>query len=142
MTTEYKIIKTDWGTDEPALRRIREAVFIKEQHVPVELEWDEFDPNAVHWLAFDKNSVIATARLLGNGHVGRMAVLPQYRGKGIGSALLDAITCYAVETGMGELFLNAQTRALGFYEKRGFRAEGEIFDDAGIPHRKMRKSLS
>lgn len=139
---DVNIRPASWQSDEQALRHIREQVFINEQHVPVELEWDGMDESAMHWLATDShNKVIGTVRLLSNGHIGRMAVLAEYRGKGIGSSLLKAVMGMAKTSGMPELFLNAQTDALGFYEKFGFIAEGDVFDDAGIPHKKMRLIL-
>ena len=140
--TDFAARQATWQDDESALRAIRETVFIREQHVPEELEWDGLDAEARHWLVTTaQGEAVATARLLANGHIGRMAVLAAYRGMGIGSLLLQAILSTARQLGMTELFLNAQVSALGFYEKSGFIAEGDIFDDAGIPHRRMRLPL-
>jgi predicted GNAT family N-acyltransferase len=82
--------------------------------------------------------VLGTGRLLPDGHIGRMAVLRQARGAGVGSALLRALMQAARARGDREVMLSAQTHALPFYERFGFVAEGEAYDDAGIPHRVMR----
>ena len=142
MMSDFSISLASWANDGAALRAIRECVYIKEQHVPVELEWDGLDQDATHWLVTDKkDKPVATARLLANGHVGRMAVLAEYRGQGIGRLLIEAILATSQQRSLSTLFLNAQTSATGFYEKFGFIAEGDIFDDAGIPHRRMRLNL-
>lgn len=142
MSAPYAIRHATWQKDRAALRHIRERVFMQEQHVPAELEWDGEDERAFHLLAFDsENKPIACARMLHDGHIGRMAVLPAWRGQGIGSALLCAVIEAAREQGLGSAFLDAQTHALGFYRRHGFITEGEPFMDAGIPHRRMHKVL-
>jgi predicted GNAT family N-acyltransferase len=131
---DFGIRRAHWEQDRERLRRVRETVFVQEQQVPAELEWDEWDPSARHLLAVDaEGGPIGTARLLPNGHIGRMAVLAAWRGQGVGSALLAELLRLAD----GPTFLNAQTSALGFYRRHGFRAEGEEFMDAGIPHQRM-----
>ena len=135
------IITTDWNQYASELTRIRKTVFVDEQHVPIEMELDESDQQALHFLVFSDDAPIATARLLPNGHVGRMAVLKPYRGKSVGLALLNTIIDTARNSGLNELFLNAQTSAIAFYEKFGFIQEGETFLDAGIQHIRMRKTL-
>ena len=118
---------------------VRRAVFVDEQKVPAEMELDEFDPPSLHALAFDgEGRVLGTGRLLPDGHIGRMAVLRQARGTGVGSALLQALMQAARARGDREVVLSAQTHAVPFYERFGFVAEGEQYDDAGIPHRMMR----
>ncbi len=144
MATEkipVEIREADWSRDQLALRAIRSAVFIDEQQVPVELEWDEFDDDCRHWLALAGGQPVGTARLLRNGQIGRMAVLRDQRGRGIGSALLLAVLAAAESSGRRELFLHAQTHALPFYEQFGFAAAGPEFIEAGIPHRTMRRAL-
>lgn len=127
-----------WQDDVGALRAIREAVFICEQGVPAELEWDEADANCIHALATDsRENPIGTARLLLSGSIGRMAVLKEWRGKGVGSALLRWLMREARNRQILHIALNAQTSATGFYIKFGFRVEGEEFLDAGIPHIRM-----
>lgn len=137
-TTDFTICQTSWQKDEANLRKIREKVFIEEQHVPLELEWDGLDNGATHWLVSVDGRTVATARMLDNGHVGRMAVLADYRDKGLGSALLKSVITTARQRGLAELTLNAQTAAIPFYTKHGFHTEGDVFDDAGIPHQRMR----
>ncbi len=124
-----------WENDHRALRLVREAVFIREQGVPVELEWDEHDATCVHLLALDPaGNPIGTARLLQNGSIGRMAVLAAWREQGIGSFLLRQMLNEAKDRRLTLVSLNAQTYALDFYRKFGFNVTGEEFMDAGIPH--------
>ena len=127
----------DWNVDRAALRAVREQVFVREQAVPIELEWDEFDPLCQHVVAEAASQVIGTGRLLPDGHIGRMAVLESWRGQGVGSALLEALLQIARNRGIGRVRLHAQSRAVTFYLRHGFVAEGEEFIEAGIPHRTM-----
>lgn len=127
-----------WQTDNPALRSIRETVFIHEQNVPVELEWDQFDKDCLHLLALDDtNRPIGTARLLQDGHIGRMAVLKEWRGCGVGTALLKHLLREAKLRGLVVAIVNAQTYAVHFYMRFGFQSKGNEFLDAGIPHVRM-----
>jgi predicted GNAT family N-acyltransferase len=120
---------------------IRYAVFVDEQKVPAEIELDDWDALSLHALALDaQGRVLGTGRLLPDGHIGRMAVLQSARGQGVGSALLRALLQAARARGDREVVLSAQTHAMPFYEKAGFIAEGDEYDDAGIPHRQMRLS--
>ncbi len=113
-------------------------MFIEEQRVPESLEWDEFDAVSLHLLAeTEAGMVIATGRLLPDGHIGRMAVLPEWRRRGVGYAVLLVLIEAARARGDQSVRLHAQVHALGFYGKAGFVAEGPVFDDAGIPHRTM-----
>ena len=133
---------TDWATTGSAIRAIRETVFIHEQGVPVELEWDGLDLSCANVLAWnDRGEAIGTARMHQNGTIGRMAVLKDWRGRGVGRALLQTLLDLAVRQGLPRVTLSAQTHALGFYERAGFHVVGEPFIDAGIPHRKMVKEL-
>ena len=128
----------NWASAEPQIKPIREIVFIQEQHVPVELEWDGLDAECTQILSsLDDGTSVGTARLLTNGHIGRMAVLNQYRNHGIGSAMLNTLFTYAKEQQISDLFLFAQTQAISFYDQHGFTSVGDIFMDAGIPHQKM-----
>ena len=132
----------DWVDAEPLIRPVRETVFIHEQAVPEELEWDGLDPQCAHVLAWnDQADAIGTARMQANGTIGRMAVLKDWRGRGAGRALLEALLDCAVRQGLTRVTLSAQTHAIGFYERAGFHVVGELFIDAGIPHRKMVKEL-
>jgi predicted GNAT family N-acyltransferase len=121
---------------------IRTEVFVDEQKVPAEIEIDAWDPQCVHALALDAaGAVLGTGRLLPDGHIGRMAVRKSARGQGVGTALLRSLMQEARRRGHQEVVLSAQTHAVPFYEREGFRSEGGIYDDAGIPHVDMRRSL-
>ncbi len=142
MTTGVAVRRADWNVDRDVLRRVRERVFIEEQNVPRELEWDAADADAIHLLAEDhRGEAIGTARLLSSGQIGRMAVLAERRGFGIGRALLDAAIDIARKEGRYSVFLHAQTHALEFYRKAGFEPRGETFEEAGIPHVEMEMTL-
>ncbi len=131
----------DWQHHESRLKKIRHQVFVNEQQVPEELEWDEFDPGATHFLVTVNHSDCATARLKQDGQIGRMSVLAAYRNKTIGQQLLDFIIEHARHRKIPCLFLHAQIQVVDFYKKRDFIEQGEIFMDAGIAHRKMIKVL-
>lgn len=136
----YRVVLGDWAAMAADARPLREAVFIIEQQVPVELEWDEFDESSVHALAYDENGMaLGTGRLLPDGHIGRMAVRKAARGNGIGSAILTALMNAARVRGNVEVVLNAQVHAESFYARFGFVREGDVFPDAGIPHIRMRR---
>ena len=121
---------------------IRRRVFIEEQQVPQEEEWDGRDDACLHFLAQRGDTALGTARLLPDGHIGRVAVLQEARGMGVGVALMQAAIAAAQHQGHPAVELTAQTHALAFYERLGFTAFGDIFLDAGIPHRRMRLALS
>lgn len=138
-----EVITTTWQEDEVTLRALREEVFIKEQQVTPDLEWDEHDEASTHFLVFnDKQEPVGTARLMLTGQLGRMAVLAQYRHQGFGSSIMRKAIKEAQKQGMSEIVLYAQTHALSFYEKFGFVAYGDEFIDAGIPHRRMRLAVT
>lgn len=127
-----------------AAQAIRMAVFVHEQGVPPEEELDALDAVARHWIVLSGETPIATARAVEKGgawKVGRVAVLREHRGTGVGARLMRAIVEEAARAGVSELRLDSQTHALGFYERLGFAAEGPEFLDAGIPHRHMRRAL-
>lgn len=133
----FTVTLTDWGRHAHELVPIRRTVFIEEQRVPESIELDGEDGDCVHALARAADGEpIGTGRLLPSGQIGRMAVLPAWRGRGVGAALLEALVQEAVRRGLN-CHLNAQTHALDFYTRAGFRPEGEEFMEAGIPHRRM-----
>lgn len=135
---DFQVRIADWHTDQAALRAVREAVFVREQGVGLELEWDGRDDAAVHVLAVDaRQTAIGTARLLADGHIGRMAVLAPWRRRGVGTALLLRLLETARARALGRVFLDAQTHAVPFYGRHGFQTAGSPFMDAGIPHRRM-----
>ena len=130
--------EASWQTDRAALERIREAVFIHEQGVPAELEWDSADTNCLHVLAETVNrDPVGTGRLEADGKIGRIAILRQHRNAGIGAAVLQHLIREAQRGGMKQVYLFAQVSALAFYERHGFVPEGHVFMEAGIPHRRM-----
>jgi len=138
----FKVQLVTWENEEPHLRNIRMTVFIIEQNVPEAMEWDEMDSLCVHILARDcQGDAIGTARLLPDGHIGRMAVLKTWRKKGVGSAMLQAILNEMRIRNMKQAVLYAQSSAVGFYEKFGFCKQGDEFLEAGIPHIKMVRAL-
>ena len=132
-----------WKDDEQALRNIREQVFIKEQNVPAELEWDEQDPICTHAIAETATgNVLGVGRLLADGQIGRMAVLKEARAHGVGEAVLQYLMAQAKAQGMTDVWLHGQTHAVPFYQRYGFVSEGTGFMEADIPHFMMRCELT
>lgn len=131
----------DFSADFGDLKAVRETVFVQEQKVPLALEWDEHDAEAYHLLAYADHQPVATARLLANGRIGRMAVLPAWRRQGIGTALLQRLLEVARSRGLSEAILSAQVSAIPFYQRLGFIVCSEPYDDAGIQHRDMKLRL-
>jgi predicted GNAT family N-acyltransferase len=124
---------------------IRRRVFLDEQKVPREEEFDDDDRTAIHVVAWLGDEATATGRLIihpDHARIGRMAVLAPHRGRGIGRAVLEALLGYARARNVRRVFLHAQVHAIGFYEAAGFRAAGDVFEEAGIPHRSMELDLS
>ena len=139
---DFNVTEANWEADQSVIREIRRVVFIIEQKVPKEDEWDGRDEGSWHWLATNYDDApIGTGRLLPDGQIGRMAVLSDQRGRGIGFAILEAAVGKARRLGMVEVFLHAQTHALRFYVKAGFEPYGEEFEEAGIAHLAMRQML-
>ena len=135
----YTFRIAEWPADEAAIRYVRECVFIEEQQIPAELEWDELDSQCIHVLAVVENrDAVGTARLEPTGKIGRVAVLKPLRRKGIGTVMVQQLVAEARHAGYAEVYLHAQVDALHFYKKLGFSPEGAQFDEAGIPHRNMR----
>jgi predicted GNAT family N-acyltransferase len=120
---------------------IRTVVFVDEQRVPAELEMDEKDASCVHAIAFDGERPVGTGRLLPDGHIGRMAVLSEHRGKGVGGEILQRLMQAAKARGDREIVLSAQVRAVAFYLTHGFEIFGPVYEEAGIPHQDMRRVL-
>ena len=135
---QYTVKLTRWDKDQASLSEIRRRVFIEEQHVPEGLEWDDDDKSCVHVLVTDNSTPIATGRIKMDGHIGRMAVLKDYRDKGIGSAVLKALIDFSKTLKMKSVYLHAQITAIPFYEKHGFKITSDEFMDAGIPHKTMK----
>ena len=132
-----------WPEALPLARPVREAVFVDEQRVPRELEWDEWDAHCDHAVACDSGGrAIGTARLAPDGRLGRMAVLSECRRRGVGAALLEALLGRARERSLSRVTLHAQTHAAGFYRRFGFSECGGEFLEAGIRHFEMTLELS
>ncbi len=135
----YTVRIAEWPTDAAAIRQVRECVFVKEQRIPAELEWDDLDSECIHVLAAVENrDAVGTGRLEPTGKIGRVAVLKPLRKQGIGTVMVQQLVAEARRAGYAELYLHAQVDALHFYKNLGFHPEGAQFDEAGIPHRKMR----
>ena len=132
----------DWNDARAAASRIRTTVFVEEQRVPPEIEMDDMDAASVHALAFVDGKAVGTGRLLPDGHIGRMAVLREARAQGVGGAILERLVEEAKRRGFREAVLSAQTHALEFYRKHGFAAVGEVYEEAGIDHQEMRRTLN
>lgn len=142
INADFRVEPADYTVDNRDLRLVRETVFILEQKVPEEEEWDELDPKCQHVIARDAgNRPIGTGRLTPDGKIGRMAVLPEWRGRGVGDALLRALLEQAQARGWREVSLHAQVHAMGFYSRHGFEPYGERFMEAGIEHQAMRRAL-
>jgi predicted GNAT family N-acyltransferase len=143
MPSQFTVRILAWRDALALARPVREEVFIEEQRVPRELEWDEWDEASDHALAFDAGgNPIGTARLLPDGRIGRMAVLKDWRGRGVGAALLAAMLERARGRSMARVVLHAQIQAAGFYRRFGFSERGGPFVEAGIPHVEMALDLS
>lgn len=140
--TEFRVELANWARDAAELRQVRELVFIVEQKVPVELEWDDADQRAQHVLARDAGGrAIGTGRLTRERQIGRIAVLREWRGRGVGAALLRTLLEVARERRLPDVFLHAQVDAIPLYRRAGFAAEGGEFLEAGIRHQTMRLVL-
>jgi predicted GNAT family N-acyltransferase len=138
----FRVDAADYAADRDALRTVREAVFVREQGVPLELELDALDPDCLHVLARDADGrPIGTGRLTPAHRLGRMAVLPEWRGRGVGAAMLEALTALALARRWRAIELHAQAGAIGFYARHGYLPFGPRFVEAGIEHQAMRRVL-
>lgn len=138
---QYRIISGTWQELQPYAETIRRAVFIDEQNIAEQDEWDEQDSISLHFIIYDDHQAIATARLLQNNSIGRVAVLSSHRGLGIGKLLMLEIIQVAKNQGRKHAHLSAQEHAMPFYEGLGFQKKGEFYLDCGIPHIDMNLSL-
>lgn len=142
---DFTVAVADWDLDRDreACETVRTEVFVVEQKVPEHEEWDEHDDNSLHVIARDgAGHPIGTGRLLRDGHIGRIAVLKAWRGKRVGDAIMKLLLSEATKLGVKESVLHAQTYAIPFYERFGYRAEGHEFIEASIAHQRMRLELS
>ena len=142
MNPEIQIKLGEWSELQADAQAVRTAVFVEEQKIPAELEWDVMDAQCLHAVAYDaQGKAIGTGRLLPDGHIGRMAVLNTARNCGVGAEILRQLMAQAKIRGMYAVRLNAQISAEPFYQREGFHREGELFMEAGIQHVHMNKTL-
>ncbi|WP_278394659.1 GNAT family N-acetyltransferase [Acinetobacter venetianus] len=133
----FSVKQGSWDQLQQDAKLIRKLVFISEQNIPEQDEWDDQDAISQHFVVYDQNQPIATARLLANNSVGRVAVLKAYRGQGIGRLIMLEIIAYAQIQKRPSLQLSSQVHAISFYEKLGFSIQGDEYDECGIPHIEM-----
>lgn len=142
MSNPFTVSLVSWHDGEPLLRAVREAVFMREQGVPEELEWDGLDEGCRHALALSlQGEAVGCGRLLPDGHIGRIAVLPEWRNRKVGTAIMEALLGEARARGLQQVEVDAQTQAVPFYRGFGFVEQGEVFMDAGMPHIRMHLKL-
>jgi predicted GNAT family N-acyltransferase len=141
--TGFEVRAVAWSVARPALMSVRTKVFVEEQGVPAALEEDDRDPGCLHLLASRNGVPVGTARLdiVQGGKLGRVAVLPEHRGHGVGKAMMLALHAIAPTHGLQELWCHAQLSAVPFYERLGYRREGKEFLEAGIEHLVLRCRL-
>ncbi|HTD04223.1 GNAT family N-acetyltransferase [Undibacterium sp.] len=138
MNKDLHVKLGDWSSLQKDAQAIRYEVFVIEQQIPAELEWDIKDAECLHAVAYDaQQQALGTGRLLPDGHIGRMAVRASARGHGVGVAILQALMQQARLRGDAEVKLNAQISAEPFYERNGFVRDGDVFEEAGIQHLHM-----
>lgn len=142
MSSAFSVRAARWDADQADIARLRRRVFIEEQGVPEALEWEAVDADCAWFVATaDDGRMVGVVRLRDDACLGRMAVLPDWRRRGVGAALLAATLDAARRRGWKALRLSAQIHALPFYARFGFRTEGDEYLDAGIAHRAMRIDL-
>jgi predicted GNAT family N-acyltransferase len=144
MTGALSVRPVSCSADRDAAYAVRRRVFQDEQGVPAEIEFDADDDTAIHLVAQADGVIIGTGRVVLHpdyAKIGRMAVLPQWRRHGIGRALLEALLREAAQRGAPHAVLHAQVHAVGFYARAGFVVVGDEFEEAGIPHRRMERTL-
>ncbi|MGB5886219.1 MAG: GNAT family N-acetyltransferase [Acinetobacter venetianus] len=133
----FSVKQGSWDQLQQDAKLIRELVFISEQNITEQDEWDDQDAISQHFVVYEQKQPIATARLLVNNSVGRVAVLKTYRGQGIGRLIMLEIIAYAQAQKRPSLQLSSQVHAISFYEKLGFSIQGDEYDECGIPHIEM-----
>jgi predicted GNAT family N-acyltransferase len=141
MENNLKVEIVKWIDEHESLTMIREKVFIEEQKVTSQLEWDGMDEEAIHFLAFKNKKAIGCARAFeieNYMQLGRMAVLKEYRGEGVGTALIEKAITTAKLNQLSAIYISAQCHAIDFYKKFGFEITSDIYLDAEIPHRDMK----
>ena len=143
MSNTFTVSLVCWHDGEPLLKSVRQAVFIDEQGISPELEWDGLDESCRHALVLSSSGeAIGCGRMLADGHIGRIAVLPSWRNRKVGTAVVEALLSHARAHHYPAVDVDAQLHAVPFYRTFGFEEEGETFLDAGLSHIKMRLKLS
>lgn len=143
MKAAVVVRRANWNREWQLIRRVRTAVFVREQHVALRLEYDGKDPGALHVLAVARSGrAVGTARMLCNGHIGRLAVLRSWRWRGIGTRIMKLLFRAARRRGLHMVDVNAQLAAMPFYTRLGFKPVGRVYVEAGIRHRHMTLGLS
>lgn len=140
--SNYSVQSGCWDQFQAEAEMIRRKVFIEEQHIAESDEWDEQDAISIHFIVFHQDQPIATARLLQNNSIGRVAVLTDFRGKGVGLVIMQAIIAFAEQHNRLALKLSSQVHAISFYQRLGFTTQGSEYLDCGIPHIDMTLQLS
>jgi len=141
MENNLKVEIVKWIDEDESLTMIRQKVFIEEQNVTSQLEWDGMDEEAIHFLAFKNEKAIGCARAFvieNYMQLGRMAVLKEYRGEGVGTALIEKAITTAKLNQLSAIYISAQCHAIDFYKKFGFEITSDIYLDAEILHRDMK----
>ena len=139
----FRVIYATWPTDKDVLYAVRHRVFVVEQQVPENEEWVGDDDQFTAVVAINqKHQPIGTGRISADGVIGRMAVLKEWRGKGVGAAILEKLIQFGRQSGQKQFTLSSQVHAIPFYESHGFVAEGPVYLDAGIKHRSMKRDSS
>lgn len=141
LAKNFEVIRVTWASHEPQLRAIRQPVFVIEQEVEPDFEWDEIDATAIHLLAINDNEPVGCARIINHRKIGRMAVLKDWRGHRVGQALLAEAVAICKAYGSKTINLTAQTHAIGFYKQAGFVEISGVYQDANIPHVDMQLDL-
>lgn len=142
MSLDYQVIQVSWATHAAQLIAVREPVFVVEQEVAPDFEWDEIDATAIHLLALSNDQPVGCARIIKYQKIGRMAVLKDWRGSGIGMALLLEAINICKAYGSKTIKLTAQTHAISFYKQAGFVEISGVYQDANIPHVDMQLDLN
>ncbi len=136
-----EVKSVSFAEHEAHIRFIRNAVFSGDQGIDPELDFDGNDSGAVHAVAFVDGKAAGTGRLLTDGHIGRVAVLSQYRSKGVGSEILECLVAAAAGCGYSRVYLGSQKQACEFYAKRGFKPYGEVYTEVQIEHQLMERII-
>ena len=135
MDESFELVLSDWQTSREPLQAIRRKVFILEQNIPEAEEFDDADGNSSHVLVLsEKRDAVGTGRIEATGKIARLAVVAEYRNRGVGTAIVERLIEEAGNRGYNRVFLHAQTQALTFYNKFGFVSDEKVFMEAGIPH--------